>query len=416
MVDQSTLFLPFLSLIQGVWLQVLETLFSRLEELYPDLVKFRRELHMYPELSFQEVNTPKKIAEYLLKLGLEVRTEVGGRGVVGLLRGGKPGKTVALRADFDALPIQDEKDVEYKSRIPGVMHACGHDLHTAALLGTATVLCEAKDAIEGNVVFIHQFAEELIPGGAKAMIEDGCLDGVDVIYGAHVYSHLPVGMAGFCEEYMMSAADSFEIEIVGKGTHGAKPHMGVDALIVGSQLVLNLQQIVSRRVDPLKPAVVTIGTFNSGQAFNIVPQSARITGTVRTYEEDVRNLIEEAIGQIAHSTCEGAGASAKVEYHRGYPALWNHPQETRRVEELAKTVIGEGNVTRIEKDMISEDFAYYLQKVPGTFFYVGGENPEINANYPHHHPNFDVDERSILVIGKLFVSAVFDYLSNAETC
>ncbi|MGC4379083.1 M20 family metallopeptidase [Fictibacillus sp. Mic-4] len=387
-------------------------LFTRLEEIYPELVHFRRDLHRNPELSFHEVRTPKKIADVLTDLGLDVRTGVGTRGVVAVLKGGKPGKTVALRADFDALPIQDEKEVEYKSTVPGVMHACGHDIHTSALLGVARVLSEVKEEITGNVVFIHQFAEEVLPGGAKAMIEDGCLDGVDVIYGAHVASDQPVGTIGIKEGYIMANADSFEIEIYGKGGHGAYPHMSVDPLILGSQLVMNLQQIVSRRVDPLKSAVLTVGTFHSGQAFNVIPDSATIKGTVRTFEEDVRHLMEESIKQITESVSSGAGASSKVTYHRGYPAVWNHPEETRRVEKIATLLIGEENVIRLSPRMGGEDFAYYLQKVPGTFFYVGGRNPEINAVFPHHHPKFDVDERSMLTIGKLFISAVFNYLSD----
>jgi amidohydrolase len=393
---------------------VMERLSDRLHELYPDLVKFRRDLHMYPELSFEEVDTPLKIANFLKSLGLQVRTGVGGRGVVGLLKGGKPGKTVALRADFDALPIQDEKEVEYKSRIPGVMHACGHDIHTAALLGVAKVLSEVKDEIEGNVVFIHQFAEEKIPGGAKSMIEDGCLDGVDVIYGAHVWSTDPIGTIGVGEGPMMAAMDTFEIEVFGKGGHGANPHLTVDSLVVACQLVLNMQQIVSRRVDPLKPAVVTVGTFGAGQASNIIPDSAKITGTVRSFEDGVRDLIILSIEQITKSTCEGAGASSKVEYIKGYPAVWNHPEETKRVEDLAKALFGNEQVKRMTPIMGGEDFSYYLQKVPGTFFFVGGGNPEINAIYGHHHPKFDVDERAMLNTARLFISAVFSYLSKDE--
>ncbi|MGG3557906.1 M20 family metallopeptidase [Peribacillus frigoritolerans] len=394
---------------------MLKNLFSRLQEVYPELVRFRRDLHMYPELSFREINTPKKIADLLTNLGLEVRTEVGGRGVVGILRGGKPGKTVALRADFDALPISDEKDVEYKSRIPGVMHACGHDVHTAALIGVAKVLSEVKDELEGNVVFIHQFAEEVIPGGAKSMIEDGCLDGVDVIYGAHVSSILPLGMVAVGEGYIMAAGDTFEIEVYGKGGHGATPHLTVDPIMVGSQIVLNLQQIVSRRVDPSKTAVVSIGSFQSGQAFNVIPNTAKITGTVRTFEESVQVLIEEAIGQIATSNCEGAGATVKFKYERGYPALWNHPEETIKANKLAKNLLGEENVIQIQPFTLTgmEDFAFYLQKVPGTFFYVGGANPAMNAIYPHHHPKFDVDEESMMYIGKMFIVLVSNYLSNS---
>lgn len=389
-------------------------LFARLEELYPEAVQFRRDLHMYPELSFHEVNTPEKVADTLRGLGLDVRTGVGGRGVVGLLTGGKPGKTVALRADFDALPIQDEKDVAYKSRIPGVMHACGHDIHTAALLSVAKVLSEFREELPGNIVFIHQFAEEVIPGGAKPMIEDGCLDGVDVIFGAHVASSIPVGQIGVGEGSMMAAGDSFEIELIGKGAHGAYPHLSVDPLLLGSQLVVNLQQIVSRRVDPLKPAVITCGTFTSGQAYNVIPETAKITGTVRTFHEDVRDLIEEAIGQVAAATCEGAGATVRYTYTRGYPALFNHAEETKRVEELAKVMYGEENVMQLPPAMGMEDFAYYVQKVPGTFFNVGGMNQDIQATYPHHHPKFDVDERSMRGIGQLFIAAVLHYLTDGE--
>jgi amidohydrolase len=393
---------------------MLNQLFSRLEELFPELVEFRRDLHMYPELSFHEEITPKKVAEFLTDLGIEVRTGVGGRGVVGTLKGGKPGKTVALRADFDALPIQDEKEVPYKSKVPGVMHACGHDIHTASLLGVAKVLSEVKEELEGNVVFIHQFAEELAPGGAKPMIEDGCLDGVDVIYGAHVWSMDPYGTVAVNEGFTMAASDAFEIEIVGKGGHGATPHLTVDPLVVGSQLVLNLQQIVSRRVDPLKPAVVTVGAFHSGEAFNVIPNTAKLKGTVRTFDEDVRDMIEEAIGQITTSTCNNAGATANYKYLRGYPALWNHPEEIRRVEDLAQGVLGQEKVNRMEPIMGGEDFAYYLQEVPGAFFFVGGGNPDIGATYPHHHPMFNVDERSMLITGKLFISSVLNYLSNGS--
>ncbi|MEK4027804.1 M20 family metallopeptidase [Pseudobacillus sp. FSL P4-0506] len=387
---------------------------AKLDEIYPEMVTFRRDLHMYPEISFQEEMTPKKISDYLKGLGLEVRTEVGGRGVVGLLRGGKPGKTVALRADFDALPIQDEKEVEYKSRIPGAMHACGHDLHTAALLGVAKVLSEVKEEISGTIVFIHQFAEELTPGGAKPMIEDGCLDGVDVIYGAHVMSDVPVGQVGVCEGYASTAADEFEIIVQGKGGHGSQPHLTVDPLVTACQLVLNLQQIISRRVDPLKSAVLTVGAINCGSAPNIIPDAATIKGTVRTFDEETRTLIEETIGQVARSTCDGTGADCEYTYYRDAPSMWNDPAETSRVEEMAALLFGEEKVEKISPMMGSEDFAYYQKEVPGTYFFTGGENPEINATFPHHHPKFDVDERAMLMIGKVFIAAALNYLSDGR--
>lgn len=317
------------------------------------------------------------------------------------LRRGKPGKTVALRADFDALPIQDEKEVSYKSRIPGVMHACGHDLHTAALLGVAKVLSEIKDEIAGNIVFIHQFVEEKLPGGAKPMIEDGCLNGVDVIYGAHVSSNAPIGTISLNDGGLLAAADSFEIQIQGKGGHGASPHMTIDSVVVGCQLVMNLQQIVSRKVDPLSPAVVTVGTINTGQNFNVISDTARITGTVRTLDEEVRSLIENEIDKIVSSTCAGAGATAKLTYTRGYPDLTNDKKEATRITSLSENILGEDMVFQVKPIMGGEDFPYYLKEVPGAFFFVGAGNEQINATNPHHHPKFDADERSMINTGKV---------------
>ncbi|MGO4886622.1 M20 family metallopeptidase [Anaerobacillus sp. MEB173] len=392
-----------------------EKLFSRLEEIYPELVNFRRNLHMYPELSHKEVETPKKVTDFLTDLGLEVKTGVGGRGVVGILRGSRPGKTVALRADFDALPIQDEKDVDYRSRIPGVMHACGHDLHTAGLLGVAKVLSENKDSLEGNVVFIHQFAEEVIPGGAKSMIEDGCLEGVDVIYGAHVNSTAPLGVIGVNEGSSMANGDTFEIEIAGKGVHAAMPHLGIDPLVVGSQLLLNLQQIVSRQVDPLKPAVVSVASFNGGDSFNVIPDKVTLKGTVRTFDDDVRDWVEESIEKIAVNTCKAFGASVTYNYVRGYPAVVNDPVETKRVKKVAKDLFGEEMVQTIPPQMGMEDFAYYLKEVPGTFVWVGGAMEEESKVYPHHHPMFDVQEEAMMYIGKLFISSVLNYFSSTKS-
>jgi amidohydrolase len=387
---------------------------KELEEKFSDLVQIRRELHMYPELSFKEVRTPNMIAEFLKDCGLEVRTGVGGRGVTALLRGGKPGKTVALRADFDALPIEDQKEVPYKSRIPGVMHACGHDLHTAALLGTAYSLNKVKEDLEGNVLFIHQFAEEVIPGGAKAMIEDGCLNGVDVVYGAHVHANLPVGMIGWKEEYMMAAGDKFEIRINGKGGHGSMPHLAIDPVLIGSQIVLNLQQIAASRINTTDPAVVTVCSFQGGEQYNVIPDQAVLSGTVRTFSKEARESAEKNIRSIAESACQMAGAECEVIYQYGYPSVWNYPQEAQRVRRLAEMVAGNEKVVHVPLQMPMEDFAYYTIERPGAFFLVGGMNPDIQATYPHHHPKFDVDEQSILQIGKMFISLVLDYFNHSS--
>ena len=385
-----------------------QSLFSRLEEIYPELVDIRRDLHMNPELSFQETRTPKLIAEYHQKLGLDVRTNVGSRGVVATLHGAKPGRTVALRADFDALPINDEKDVPFKSTIPGIMHACGHDIHTAGLLGVAKVLSEVREQLTGNIVFIHQFAEEVTPGGAAPMIEDNCLNGVDVIYGAHVHSPAPYGTVGTVTGPAMAAGDTFDITIHGKGGHGAMPHTAVDPIVVASHLILALQQIASRQTVPLKSVVVTVGSIHGGSAPNIIPESVELSGTLRAFDAEVQEASIAAIHRMVEQVCSTFGATGELRYNRGYPAVINHAAQTELVTRVARDVVGAENVVNQEPTMGGEDFAYYLQKVPGTFFFTGGGNPDLNATYPHHHPRFDVDERSMLVTGKVFIGAVLE--------
>jgi amidohydrolase len=390
----------------------MEKLFSKLEELYDEIVEIRRHLHQNPELSFEEVETPKYVAAFHQALGHEVRTEVGGRGVVAVLKGGKPGKTVGLRADFDALPIQEENDVPYKSNVPGVMHACGHDGHTATLLGLAKALNSIKNEIEGTVIFIHQHAEEVTPGGAIAMIEDGCLEGVDVIYGTHLSSAVPVGNIVYGVGPVMAAADSFEIAIQGRGGHGAQPHQTKDSIVIASQLVINLQQVVSRRVNPIAPAVVSVGSFVAENAFNVIADKAVLRGTVRTFNDDIRDLIEKEIELITKGTCLASGSSYKYTYTRGYPALVNHKEDTEFVVELAKNVPGVEHVVEGEPQMGGEDFAYYLQHVKGTFFFTGAEIPNREFTYPHHHPKFDIDERALLLAAKTLGSATITYLKK----
>lgn len=383
---------------------------SALEKTFPKMIEWRRHFHQHPELSFQEVNTPEKIAQLLTKFGLEVKRNIGGRGVIGVVKGDKPGKTVALRADFDALPIQDEKDVPYKSTVPGVMHACGHDAHTATLLGIASVLSQYKQNIAGNIVFIHQFAEELAPGGAKPMIEDGCLEGVDVIFGTHLWSEFPVGTIAYRKGYIMAASDRFEIEIQGKGGHGAMPHQTLDSVVIGSQLVQTMQQLVSRRIDPLKPAVVTVGSFHAGNTFNVIADKAVLEGTVRTLDEETRDQLQKEIEQVVQSTCQTFGATYRYQYHHGYPPVYNHSQETEFMVQIASEVVGSENVFETSPLMIGEDFAFYLQHVPGTFFFTGARNEQKNAVFPHHHPHFDIDEQAMLIAAKTLTSAALSYL------
>lgn len=391
---------------------MLEQLYKLLDESFDEIVSIRRYLHQYPELSFQEVKTPAFIAEYQRKLGLDVKEGVGGRGVVATLQGGKPGKTVALRADFDALAIQELNDVPYKSKIDGVMHACGHDGHTATLLGLSKALVEMRKNICGKIVFIHQFAEEVTPGGAKPMIEDGCLDGVDVIFGTHLWAPTPLGDIWVRSGPIMAAADLFEITITGKGGHGAEPHHSVDAIVTASQFVTQLQSIVSRRISPIKSAVISIGHFEAINPFNVIAEKAVLKGTVRTFDEETRTLIENELELLLKTICEGAHATYEFNYVRGFSPVVNHHKETEFVANIASEIEGVNNVVHCEPFMIGEDFSYYLEKVPGTFFITGAKNPEWNHAYPHHHPKFDFDERAMLIAAKILGKATLEYLNQ----
>lgn len=390
----------------------MNTLFSRLDELYEEIVEIRRHLHQNPELSFQEENTAKYIAEFHQKLGHEVRANVGGHGVLAYLKGDKPGPTVALRADFDALPIQEQTDVPFKSQNEGVMHACGHDGHTATLLGLAKALNGMKSEIEGTVLFLHQHAEELPPGGAIAMIEDGCLEGVDVIFGTHLQAQMPLGEIGYRSGPLQAAPDRFDIKIVGKGGHGANPHETKDSIVIGGQLIGNLQQIVSRRVDPLESAVVSVCNFEAKNPYNVIADSASLTGTVRTFKEEIRMFIEAEIERIIKGTCYAAGADYEYTYMRGYPTTVNHKEETEFVAALAQHVPGVEAVNETEPIMGGEDFSYYMQKVKGTFFFTGAKNPDAKESYPHHHPKFDIDERALLIAAKVLGSATLNYAKS----
>ncbi|KGX93027.1 amidohydrolase [Pontibacillus halophilus JSM 076056 = DSM 19796] len=388
--------------------------FEKLDGLYDEMVELRRHFHQYPELSFEEVETPSYIAEYHRNLGHEVREGVGGRGVVAKLVGAKPGKTVALRADFDALPIQEEVDVPFKSKVDGVMHACGHDGHTATLLGVAKALNAIQDELEGTVVFIHQHAEEYQPGGAIAMIEDGCLEGVDVIFGTHLWATEPTGKLMYREGPLTAAADRFEIKVQGKGGHGAQPHLTKDSIVIASQLVVNLQQIVSRRVDPLDEAVLSIGSFEAGNAFNVIADTVKLKGTVRTFKKDVQDLIEREMNRVIEGTCLAAGAEYYFDYVRGYPATVNHKEETELIAKLGPTIPEVTETVEYDMQMGGEDYSYYLQHVPGTFFFTGALHPDAEEVYPHHHPKFTIDERSLLIAAKTLAAATLQYVGAEQ--
>ncbi|MEA3322292.1 MAG: M20 family metallopeptidase [Bacillota bacterium] len=388
---------------------MLDKLNELLESRYDEMVEIRRYLHQFPELSFKEFHTAAYIAEYYKNLGIAHQTNVGGNGVVAKIAGARPGKTVALRADFDALPIQDEKEVAYKSKVPGVMHACGHDGHTATLLVLAKCLNELKEDLEGNVVLIHQHAEEYAPGGAVAMINDGCLEGVDVIFGTHLWSGNEAGKILYRVGPVMAAADRFSIKVQGSGGHGAQPHKTKDAVVTASQLVLNLQQIVSRRVNPVDPAVISVGTFVAENAFNIIADSAYLEGTVRTFNDDVRDLIEAEIDIIASSTCALNGSTYEYNFHRGYPAVVNHKEETDYLVSVASGIKEVEALEETPPHMGGEDFSYYLRHVKGTFFFTGAKPEGVEVAYPHHHPKFDINEKSLLIAAKTLGAATVLY-------
>ncbi|KIL22185.1 hypothetical protein B4134_1092 [Bacillus safensis] len=382
---------------------------ERLDEHYEEMVEIRRHLHMNPELSFQEEETAAFIASYYDTLQIPTRTKVGGHGVLAFIEGASPGPTIALRADFDALPIHDEKDVPYKSTKPGVMHACGHDGHTATLLVLAKILHTHRDQLKGKIVLIHQHAEEYAPGGAKPMIEDGCLDGVDVIFGTHLWSSEPCGTILYKSGNFMAAADRFSIQVQGKGGHGAQPHLTKDAVLIGSQIVANLQQVVARKVNPIDSAVVSVGGFVAENAFNVIADSAVLTGTARSFEESARHIIEREIEQVVKGVCQMHDAAYTYEYVRGYPAVKNHPKPTEYIAGIANQTEGVTEVKEAETQMGGEDFAYYLQHVPGTFFYTGAMPENSQDVYPHHHPKFDINEKAMPIAAKVLANAVLSY-------
>lgn len=391
---------------------MIEKVFSELDAIFPETVSLRRFFHQYPELSFQEEKTPAKISEYLNDLGVKTRTMVGGRGVVGIIQGEQPGKTVAIRADFDALPIQDEKQVPYRSKVPGVMHACGHDAHTALLLSVAKALQTYRGHIKGNIVLIHQFAEEVPPGGALPMIEDGCLDGVDAIFGTHLWTPIPVGKIAIRKGPIMAAADNFTAVIKGKGGHGGQPHETIDPILIAANYLQLLQQIPSRSINPVESAVISVGSFHAGETYNVIPDQAVIKGTVRTFKPEIQNLIIEQMETLLRTLCLAKKADYEFRYEKGYPPVVNHSKETELAAACAKKVVGIENVFETDPLMVGEDFSYYLRKVPGTFFLTGAGNHEKLASFPHHHAKFDIDERAMLYAAKVLAAAAIQYLQN----
>lgn len=379
-----------------------------LRSLQPQLVTWRRQLHQRPELGFQEALTSQFIAHKLSGWKIDYQPGVAQTGIVAVIPGHKPGPVLAIRADMDALPIHELNQVEYRSQHDGKMHACGHDGHVAIALGTAHYLSRHRDQFAGTVKILFQPAEEG-PGGAKPMIDEGALKGpdVDAIIGLHLWNNLPLGTVGVRTGSMMAATEFFHCTIQGKGGHGAIPHQTVDSIVVAAQVINALQTIVSRNVDPLASAVVTVGKLQAGTALNVIADSAQMSGTVRYFDPLYGDFFPKRIDQVIGGICQSYGASYSLDYQALYPAVVNDPEITDLVRSVALSVVETpAGVTPDCQTMGGEDMAFFLQEVPGCYFFLGSANKTRNLNYPHHHPRFDFDESALSVGVEIFVRCV----------
>ncbi|MBK8652989.1 MAG: amidohydrolase [Haliscomenobacter sp.] len=399
------------------------------DQLEPQVIAWRRDFHQYPELSNREFKTAEKVAAHLRSLGLEVRTGVAATGVVGILRTGKPGPTIALRADMDALPVTERAPVPFASRVRdtyldtdvGVMHACGHDTHMAMLMGAATVLTKMKGQLKGTVVFLFQPAEEGAPpgekGGAGLMVEEGVLDNpkAEVVFGLHINAQTEVGMIRFKPGGTMAAADKFTIKVKGKQTHGSTPWTGIDPITVAAQIIQGLQMIVARQSDLTKePAVISVGKITGGVRHNIIPEEAEMIGTIRTLDPEMQDLIHQKIKLTATNIAEASGATAIVDIERGVPVTFNSLELTQAMGPTMKRVAGEDNVVLTRAITGSEDFSFFANKVPGLFLFLGGmpkgKNPMEAA--PHHTPDFYIDDSGMKLGVRLLCNLTVDYMNK----
>ncbi|MCE5097058.1 amidohydrolase [Staphylococcus devriesei] len=388
-------------------------LVQRLQDKEERMIDIRRHLHQHPELSFKETETPQYIADFYKDKDCTVDTNVGDNGVKVTIDSGQPGKTIAIRADFDALPIQEDTGLSFASENDGVMHACGHDAHTAYMLILAETLIEMKDQFNGKVVVIHQPAEEMPPGGAKGMIEDGVLEGVDHVLGAHVMTNMEPGKVYYRPENVQTGRSYFKLTIQGEGGHGSSPHTANDAIVAGANFVTTAQTIVSRRLNPFETGVVTIGSFDGKGQFNVIKDKVTLEGDVRALTDATRDCIEEALQQIVEGLEKTFDVKCDFEFSKDYPALYNDPDFTKYVAttiQNADLADVEG-VEECEAQPPSEDFAFYAKALPSTFIYSGAA-PQEGKVYPHHHPKFNIDEKSMLVAAEAVGAVVLDYLSS----
>jgi amidohydrolase len=389
---------------------------SEIDERIPDLIAMRRDLHEHPELAFEEVRTSGIVAQRLQALGLEVQTGIAKTGVVGLLRGSAATngtKTLALRADIDALPIHELNDIDYRSQVEGKMHACGHDGHTAILLTVADILSKRRDELKGIIKFVFQPAEERV-GGAALMVKEGVLQDVDAIIGLHLFSTYPVGRVGVRAGTFFASGDRFEIIVKGKGGHAAIPQQAVDPIVISSYIIQALQTLISRETSPFSPAVITIGTINAGTAFNIIPNEVHMEGTMRAYSKEHQEYLLRRIDELTGGIAAAMGGSCEVKLFDGCPPCTNDPTIAVLVQKAAIASVGEQAVDTGEEVMqsVSDDMGIFLNTVPGCYFLVGANNPEKGAQYPHHHARFNIDEDSLPIGVEVLTRAALDFLDT----
>jgi amidohydrolase len=383
------------------------------QDLIDDVIAIRRDLHAHPELGFEETRTAAIVAARLHALGYEVHEGIAVTGVVGVMRGNRAGKTVMLRADMDALPLPEETGRAFASRNAGKMHACGHDGHVAILLGAARMIAERKAELAGTIVLCFQPAEEG-KGGAKAMVDERMLErfGVERAYGLHLFSQLATGVLGFREGPFYASSDSLEIRIDGFGGHGAAPHLSIDPILVAAEFVASVQKVVSRQIDPLEPAVVTIGAIHGGTTHNVIPSSVTLMGTVRAFDHDVRAKMAERIERVLRGVCEASGATYAFDYQWRYPVTSNDVAQTQYARALAESTIGSERVVTSEKHMGAEDFSFFAERVPACYFVLGSSGDQ-STSFPHHHGKFDIDEAALATGVRVMTALAFDAPVNA---
>ncbi len=386
------------------------------EEIAPGVVADRRYLHQHPELGFQEENTARLVIERLRALHLDdLQTGIAKTGVIGILHGGMgAGRCVLLRADMDALPITELNDVPYRSETPGVMHACGHDAHTAMLLGAVRVLAERRAEFAGTIKFLFQPSEEQGEGGAQPMIAAGVMENphVDAAFGIHVGSNIPVGKVAVLGGPVNAAADSAIVTIRGLGGHAARPQMAIDPIVIGAHCIVALQSLVSRKVNPLAPAVITVGTLHAGTVNNVIPEDAHFEATIRTFDPETRQLLAERIPAVVRGICTTFRATAEVEYQLGYPPLVNDMAMAALVKSVALDVVGPERVMDSEPGMGAEDMSYFINAAPGAFYRLGVRNEATGKTYGHHHPRFDVDEEALSTGVAMHAAVALRYLAQ----